>query len=246
MIKMINKKKIFIFILLLFFAIEAVLGYKLQTTYGLTSSGYRFGVVVLACLFCLAFLSRSSSYIFTQIALVCTACADFFLIFHPEKRLSAMIFFSVTQIAYFLRLYFEEDNKNRRRIHLTIRASLSLFAILITVIVLGDATDAVAQVSMFYYANLALNLIFATVKLGRNPIFVLGLLLFILCDTVVGLHVIGEYLPISDDAWIYDIIYTEYDLIWLFYVPSQALLAVSLLPDKLKRLSKYDQASLGA
>ena len=232
---MIKNKKLLALCVLLFLSLEAFFGYKLQVTGGDESSAYRYGAILLACVFCLAFASRSGSYAFTQFALICTAGADYFLVLHPDQRLFCMIFFAGTQTAYFLRLYFEEQNGRKRESHLTVRAALSFAVILVTCFVLGEATDGLALVSMFYYANLILNLIIAFIKFGRNPIFAVGLLLFILCDTVVGLQVLGEYLTIPADSVIYDIIYPGFDLAWTFYIPSQALLAISLLPERTKK-----------
>ena len=146
-----------------------------------------------------------------------------------------MLFFSAVQIAYFLRMYFEDESRIRRRVHLILRVALSALAVGVTVIVLGKNCDAVAAVSMFYYANLILNAVFAFVSFGKNPILAIGLALFVLCDTVIGFSLIDTYLPISEGALIYQIIYPGFDLAWAFYLPSQALLAVSLLPSRCRR-----------
>ena len=228
---MIKNKKIIIALTALFLAAESVLGLLLQTSQGEIPINLRYTSVVFACLFCILFAEKSLSYLFTQIALLCTVGADFFLVYLDEiQQLPAMIFFSVVQIAYFLRLYFEDGNKTRRKVHLIVRASLSVAIILITLLVLGENSDAVAPVSMFYYVNLVLNAIFAFIFFKKNPVFAIGLLLFILCDTVIGFSLIDTYLPLAEDSFIYKIIYPGFDLAWAFYLPSQALLAVSLLP----------------
>ena len=143
--------------------------------------------------------------------------------------------FSVVQAAYFLRLYLEDENRTRRGVHVILRAVLSVVAVCVTVAVLGKNCDAVALVSVFYYANLILNAAFAFVSFGKNPIFAIGLALFILCDTVIGLSMIDSYLPVAKDSLFYRILSPGFDLAWTFYLPSQALLAVSLLPNRWKR-----------
>ena len=232
---MIKSKKMLIICSAVFLAVEAVIGVLLQTVQDQISINLRYTAVILACLFCVLFAEKSLSFLFTELALVCTICADFFLVYIEQRQqLPAMMFFSFTQIAYFLRLYFEDNNKTRKLLHIIIRAAMSIVIILITIAVLGEGSDAVAVVSMFYYANLVLNAIFAFIFIKKNPIFAIGLLLFILCDTVIGLSFINAYLPISKDSIIYKIIYPDFDLAWAFYLPSQALLAISLLPKMIK------------
>lgn len=233
---MIKNKKLIIALTAVFLAVESILGVLLQTIQGSIPVNLRYTAVVFACLFCIVFAERSLSFLFTQIALLCTVGADFFLVYLDEiQQLPAMIFFSAVQIAYFLRLYFEDGNKMRRKAHLIVRAALSVAIIIITLIVLGEGADAVALVSMFYYVNLVLNAIFAFISFNKNPIFAIGLLLFILCDTVIGFSLIDGYLPLAEDSFIYQIIYPGFDLAWAFYLPSQALLAVSMLPKRLKK-----------
>ena len=69
---------------------------------------------------------------------------------------------------------------------------------------------------------------------SKNPLLAIGLVLFILCDTVIGLSLIDTYLPVAKDSLMYRIIFPGFDLAWAFYLPSQALLAVSLLPNRWK------------
>ena len=230
---MIKNKKIIIAFTAIFLTVEIILGILLQTVQNSIPINLRYTAVIIACLFCFLFAEKSLPFLFTQIALLCTVGADFFLVYLEEiQQLPAMIFFSVTQIAYFLRLYFEDQNKTRRKIHLIFRTVASFLILLITFIVLQKNTDAVALVSMFYYANLILNAVFAFISFKKNPIFAIGLLLFILCDTVIGFSLIGTYLPIAENSFIYKIIQPGFDLAWAFYVPSQALLAISLLPNQ--------------
>jgi hypothetical protein len=60
------------------------------------------------------------------------------------------------------------------------------------------------------------------------------LALFICCDVCIGLSLIEGYLPLSKGSLLYHLAHPGFNLAWVFYVPSQALLALSLLPGKLK------------
>jgi hypothetical protein len=211
-----------------FFAAEAVLGLLLQTA-DAYADHYRYVAVLLACLFCTLFASRSPSYLLTQAALLCTVGADWFLVMRePREQLPAMIFFLGTQLSYFLRLYFEDTSHARRRVHLYLRTGASVFALALTWAVLGERCDALSLVSVLYYAHLILNLTFAFLQTGIS-FFSVGLLFFLLCDTVVGLSCIDPYLPIPADSPLRALLSPGFDLVWAFYVPSQALLAASLV-----------------
>ena len=213
-----------------FIAVEAALGIIIHTAGG---NMPRFISVVIACTFCLLFAERTWAYALTQTALICTVFADFFLLALPEMRqLPAMLFFSVTQIAYFLRIYLDDESKTRRTWHITARAALSVIAVAATLLILGSAANAVAVVSMFYYANLIINVIFAFTDFKKSPALAIGLLLFSLCDAVIGLDFLDGYMTVPTDSFIYKIIHPGFDLAWGFYLPAQTLLALSLMKRK--------------
>ena len=228
---MIKSKKLLVWLSIAFLCIMAVLGVLLQTVQASIPINLRYTAIVLACLFCILFAETSDSYLFTQLALVFTLMADYFLVYPDDiQKAPAMLCFSVVQIAYFVRLYREDESKTRRKLHLILRASLSVAVVAVTLAVLGKNCDGVALISMFYYANLILNAVFACINFKKNPIFAIGLILFILCDTVIGLGEIDAYLPIPEESVMYKILSPGFDLAWAFYLPSQALLAISLLP----------------
>ncbi len=232
---MIKSKKILLTAVIIFAIVEAFLGYTLQTCKGEFVDPVSFASIVLACLFCVTFVEKSKDYLLTQLALVCTVCADFFLLITPERQqLPAMLFFSVTQMSYFLRIYLNDENKTRRAWHWGIRSFASVAAVAVTALVLGESADAVALISMFYYANLIVNIIFAFIEFKKHPLLAIGLLLFALCDVLIGFYFIDDYLPIPPNSFIYDILSPGFNLAWAFYLPSQTLLSISLLPKRLR------------
>ncbi len=216
----------------LFLFVETVLGVLLQITPSSISYLFSFSSIVLACLFCLTLAERRAAYICTQLALVCTACADYFLLFPIRRQLLAMIFFSFVQLFYFFRLFSLDKKGKRRCIHLLLRIFSSAFALLLTAVVLGEKTDTLALMSLFYYANLLLNIVFAFLSFRRAPFFAIGLLFFGLCDTVVGFECMAAYLPIAEDSFFYRITHLGFNLAWVFYLPAQAILAISTLKGK--------------
>lgn len=215
-----------------FFAAETVLGILFQTGHG-NGAHLRYATVVLACLFCICFSERSLEYVMIQIALITTVWADRFLVLPPSpQQLPGMIFFSMTQLAYAMALCLTERSPGRLRFWLWARGILSAVAVAATFAVLGKGADAVAVISVFYYANLALNIAMAWTQLPRRAVMAVGLSLFLCCDTVIGLSFLDGYLPVSETSLIYRLIHPGFDLAWAFYLPSQMLLAVSLLPKR--------------
>ena len=113
---MIKNKKALIAAIMPFALAEIFLGVLLQIVSGRATEIIEYSAIILACLFCLLFAERSLSYIFTQAALIFTVFADYFLVYSEEiQQLPAMLFFSATQICYFLRLYFEDGDEKRKK-----------------------------------------------------------------------------------------------------------------------------------
>lgn len=227
---MLNNKKYKNSVIIAFSVIQTLLFFLVQATGGKACIITSYTVVVLCCLFALLYIEKSKDYIFTQIALVCTVMADLFLVvIVPMRQLPAMIFFSGTQICYFLRLYFNSKTEKEKRIHLILRAIASVLALIITIIVLKQKTDAVSLISMFYYSNLIINIVFAFIQYKKSPFFAVGLLLFLGCDTLVGINaLLTQYITSPNAQAICNAIFGSLNWAWIFYVPSQALLALSL------------------
>ena len=133
------------------------------------------------------------------------------------------------------RIYFEEERFKIRKFHLITRICASVLILIATCLVLGNNTDALALVSMLYFVNLFLNIVFAFINFKSSPIMAIGLLFFILCDVFIGLLNIGPYFTIQEGTILHNILYSGIDFAWIFYVPSQVLLSMSLLPIKTKK-----------
>ena len=195
-----------------------------------------FTYVLISASFMILSCSKTKRYLFMQIGLACTVFADIFLVvIEPMIQLPAMIFFSGTQICYFLRIFFETKSKKEKLIHLIIRASLTVIVQIITIIVLKEKTDALSLVSMFYYTNLILNVIFAFIHFKKSPVLAIGLLLFLLCDTIIGLDIMASSYISGTALEAVNSFISGANWAWIFYVPSQALIASSLIRIKEKR-----------
>ena len=232
---MLKTKKSKIIALFVFLVVQAVLFVLVQTTNGEVNDGVSFAVVVTAGIFVLLCFNLSKNYFLMQIGLICTIFADLFLVvIDPMIQLPAMIFFSCTQICYFLRLFFETENEKEKNIHMILRAFLVIIVIIVTMLVLKEKADTLSIVSMFYYTNLILNVVFSFIHFKKSPVFAIGLMLFLLCDTIIGLDIMAESYINGKALEAINKFLSGANWAWVFYAPSQALLGISLIKIKEK------------
>lgn len=212
----------------IFVAVELVISVSIHFISGRANDFVSVSSILLACLFAFMFCCRDVDYYLVQIGLLCTVMADvFLLIVEPREQFISMLFFSITQICYFIRLYLW-DNKFPT-IHLTVRILVTVAALAATCVVLGERTDPLSLVSLFYFANLGLNMIWAFIEYRTSHLFGPGLLLFLLCDVCVGLSVMSaDYIPVSEGSLLYFLVNPGFNLAWVFYIPAQVLIALSL------------------
>lgn len=153
-----------------------------------------------------------------------TVMADWFLVVcSPIEQLWGMCFFLAAQTLYAVVLYRQNPSKPL----LIARGAVTVLAMVIAAMVLKEKTDALALVSICYYANLIMNIVAALTRFRLNRMFAVALVLFILCDTVIGLQMAaGVYLPIPEGSVLHRIIFMDFHLSWFFYLPSQVLIAL--------------------
>lgn len=202
-------------ILLAFLAMEIVLYVTILTAGGTLLMWSSFFSIVLCCLF--AFLAGKNPLV--RAGLVCTVGADFFLVLLGRK-LPGMVFFLATQTCYALMLHKE----TRSKVFLWARIGAVAAIEIVALAVLGGKIDALAIVSVAYYVMLIVNLLHSFPK---RKILTAAFLLFLLCDTVIGLQVAsGGYLPIGEGTALYRILFMPFNLVWFFYLPSQVLISL--------------------
>lgn len=206
-----------------FVAIELVLYYFILTAGGNLLVWSSFSAILLCFLFA-AFMYIKSDNILV-VALFCTTLADYCLvIMGSSQRFMGMVFFFAVQMLYALRLLIRHKN----RWLYAIRIALTLLSPILVCSVLGEKADRLAIISVMYYINLIFNIVVSAKNFGRNRLFTVALVLFLLCDTVVGLQVASEgYLPIAEGSILHNVLFSGFNLSWFFYLPSQVLIALS-------------------
>lgn len=233
---LLKNKKLLIAALTVFAAVQLVIVYFM---YNAMFSLFSYICVISSCLFCAVVSDGSRSWLFTQLGLVGTVGADFFLVFilPDQKRVPGLIFFCMAQIAYFLRIYFEDQNRLRRKIHLALRGVASVAALIVTPVVLGSRMDAVALISVFYYANLICNVVFSFVNFRQSGVFAIALLAFILSDTLLGFQSLSSYFLIPRGSFIFYAVQVGKSIFYPLYILSQVLIPVSVASRRLKARS---------
>ena len=205
----------------IFLALEAVLYALILTTGGKLLVASSFLSIVLC--FGFALVSWGDKFIISGLA--CTVVADLFLVvWQPQQQLWGMVCFFCAQSLYAVKL----QRMKHSKVLGIVRIALTGIGALVTVLVLRDKTDALAVISVCYYANLIMNIVQSMINFKKVPLLAIGFVLFLLCDTVIGLQVAaGGYLPISQESLLYRILFMDFFLSWFFYLPSQVLIALS-------------------
>lgn len=173
---------------------------------------------ILLCLaFSLLCAARGGDRL-VPIALALTAGADWFLLVRNDCYILGVALFLCVQTVYFLRL-----RAAGAPAAWPLRAGLALGA--------GLAVYALRMASLLnllaalYFSQLLSNTVLAWARRGKRwRRFALGLTLFVGCDACVGLfNALPAASPLCSAVSVG---------MWLFYLPSQVLIALSALPEK--------------
>ena len=187
-----------------------------------------YAATCLAFVFAFFYAKKDARIWLTIAALMFTVVSDYFLVLRmPFDQPLAMTTFLAAQLCYATRLMLNE-NKKLRIVDIVLRVSLSVMMIIVAKIVLAESFDYLSSVSLVYFVNLFLNVIFSFIQFKKSPILAIGLLLFMFCDIVVGLNSsIGVYIDVPPSSIWYIIAHTPFNLANIFYMPSQTLIALS-------------------
>ncbi|MCL2217267.1 MAG: lysoplasmalogenase family protein [Defluviitaleaceae bacterium] len=153
-----------------------------------------------------------------------TLGADYFLVLH-NNHLHGIAVFCFTHVCYIMRA---DSHKNSVNVY-TLIARFGIVSAFVVVAVINDSVAMLAGIYAILFAvNIHVNFRFfrnektPIPKLNRALILA-GLILFILCDINVLLFNLPMYLNAPQGLT------AVFPLIWVFYLPSQALLAVSAI-----------------
>ncbi len=188
----------------------------------------KFAGIALAGAYPLVFINPNKNAFSINIGLILTIFADIFLILlNPTNKPIGMIFFVLVQLCYFLFLISNTKSKVNQILNAVTRIVLTIGVIIVAIVVLKDKIDFLSIISIIYFANLLVNLVFAYAGGKKSIAFAIGLTLFILYDVIIGLQfAYDNYLKINESSMIYKIIFADFNIAWALYLPSQVIIAL--------------------
>jgi hypothetical protein len=164
--------------------------------------------------------------------MIFTLIADYYLVTMTEDRsLEGVSFFLGTQLFLFLHIIANDKNAKWRRAHIITRIFVMTVMVAVAFVILDGEPDALAIISMIYYGNLLTSILFAHRSGKGGIILTIGLILFALCDVNVGLAALDMMYVggFPEGSLPYLLLNSEFDLIWIFYIPSQTLIPLTLM-----------------
>ncbi len=214
--------------LYVFIAIEAILFILIHFIKSVPSYIPSYIAIIICFLMSFVFFEKSKNWLLVAIALLFTLIADTYLVLlHASNQIAAMIAFNFTQLAYAFKIAIE-SKKLQNILSLSIRTFLILLIELIAFVFLKIKFDTLIFVTLIYFVNLVCNMAFSFTVKKINLLFSIGLILFICCDVFVGLPFLADVLTIEEGSFIYTLINSKINFIWVFYLPSQTLIVSSL------------------
>lgn len=166
---------------------------------------------VVACLCCAAFsfffCTSKKDWVWLNAGLLFTVISDYFLVLY-DMHLPGVAVFCFTHYCYAMRV-----------MNVSLKVAARVFFVLLLWVVVLFSTSALyvlaGTYAVLFVASLWLNYRHRNKPNGK--IILVGLILFMLCDINVLLYNVPGNFPFAQS------------LIWVFYLPSQMLLAVSAI-----------------
>lgn len=234
-INLLKEKNAKFYASIIFILIELFLFIIIHTASGTINHVCSFSSILIAFIFALIFAKKNSVGIITITALLFTSISDLMLcgLFDITKlQTLSVVVFLIAQICYFTRILITQKNKTITITHIAVRTSLTVLAIIVTLLVLKENSNALAILSVVYYINLIVNVIFSGINVKNEPLFFIGLILFALCDFFVGIEFLGGFIDITNAKFINFLIEIPFNMAWLFYLPSQTVLSLQIANKK--------------
>lgn len=203
---------------------------------------FTFVVFNVACTF---LFNRKINLI--HIGLIATLFGDFFLtLLRPQLLEAGLAFFLIAHLIYSVFLL-KQQSKQAQRVHIILRSALSVAVIVVAFILFGKSINLLILLAAVYVVNFAINIVYAFMKFKTNYLFAIGLVLFFLCDIIIGLRAcesIGLF-TIELNGFIDQFCSWRFlnppfgeNVAWIYYCPSQTLIALFAISQNKKLFTK--------
>lgn len=204
--------------------------FTVQDLKNISSNGIKY-LSVSVCLVAAFYLLVKNGEKMIFVAMAWTLLADTFLLLLDKYYLIGVLAFCIVQTIYAGRLVLESSAKS-------IVPRLMLFFITLLMLKVLGVLDMLTAACVWSYTQLLTNVIHAFVigkKLQGGMLFATGLLLFLACDTCVGINNLLEYVP---EFPFQGIIPLASFFMWIFYLPAQVLIVLSFWQQKRDSLKR--------
>jgi len=169
-----------------------------------------------------------------QSALFFTVISDIFLLLTNESEKGVFTFCIVQGIYryYLWTIHKQIDEKKISLKFLFLPNTIISFLVLFIMYAQSMDITLLFVVTVFYFVSILMNVVVAIrlaiqIKKSYIILFAVGMVLFLFCDINVGIFNISDFLVM--DSRIFNKIYRFSTVgMWLFYLPAQVLLAISL------------------
>lgn len=232
-----SKRMLFIILQIILYAVFLTLDFMGRS---IRLSNYIKFCMIIVC-FCYVLFSRKSmdkGILFClRAALFFTVISDLFILILDYYIYGVSTFIIVQQLYDIRLLLIRSKIKDTTKLffayllHLFIKIGVAS-VICILLFASGVTLDALLIITTFYFVSLLYNVWMSVITARLNPrchgniLYAVGMILFLLCDINVGLFNLTGYIALSPTVC--DIIETVSGmLMWTFYAPSQALIAIS-------------------
>lgn len=216
-----KRKKVIAVVMAVYTLAVVLLGFVIHGDFPLkTVQDACFAFVILNLITSLIFAEKSAHFGFCFIALLFTVFSDRILTYNIMELVPfGVTLFTFTQVSYFFKSFYEEENTLKKTVLSAVLITVIFTAVTTAVIVMGRI-DYLTVIALTYLSFLVISCIFAFTRFMKNPLFAVGLLLFIGCDLVLGIQVVGVGGNIGAVVQTMDC--------WWFYYPSQILIIFSM------------------
>ena len=186
---------------------------------------FEYALVLMCFAFACGHRSESAEGILSLLALLFTAGADFFLVALKEEQwIPGMTVFCFAQLFWALRLLFLEEGR-RRFVH-CITWAFTCGTLLVVAIIMARGVDTLLLLCAVY-ASLIVTTAFFSWLSPHSFLFTLGMTLFLGCDFFVMVNNAPLYIDIGTYPLLKTLYEIPFNMMWVFYGPSQILLALS-------------------
>lgn len=240
---------IFLFVILQTILYVIFLSLDLNNTGCIIANNIKYFIIIICFCYVLLLGRNADRSIFFcyRAAFLFTVISDLFLLI-LDIYIYGILTFIVVQQLYSLRLLLvisndknlgNNDYNNKKKsailkgyfIRLSVQTAIA-FTVCVMMGTMGIDMEILLTVTVFYFVCIVANVITAVKTAINYPdnksslLFAVGMVLFLLCDINVGLFNLSDFVVLPEN--LADFIYSvSRMLMWMFYAPSQVLIALS-------------------